>query len=281
MLWLALLILLYCYFEAQSLRVRRDRVALEGLPRSFEGFTIVHLSDLHSTHPGRREKRLCGILRGIEGDLVAFTGDYKRRKSTNTRKVARVLQEISSCARPRFGKVGVLGNKDGLKMAEVVEKAGIELLSGRVKRLEVGKDALWIAGIEAPRFERAAEALLSVTSLLPEKSFRILLSHGPDVTPLAASLGYALILCGDTHGGQIRLPLIGAPVVKSKVSRRYCWGIVKEGGTVLCVSGGIGTCAYPLRLLCPPEVRILTLTARRDCAGEEKNSPHRTQRRRT
>jgi hypothetical protein len=278
MLWLALLIVLYGYLESQQIRVRRDRVALEGLPRSLEGFTIIHLSDLHSSRRGRQEKRLCEILRGLEGDLTVFTGDYKRRKTTNPQKVAEVLQEVSSCTRPRFGKVGVLGNKDDRKTAEFVQKAGIELLSGRAKRLKIGDDAVWIAGINAPRFERATGALLSVTSLLPEESFRILISHGPDVTPLASALGYALILCGDTHGGQIRLPLIGAPMVKSKISRHYCWGIVRERGTVLCVSGGIGTCAFPLRLLCPPEVRLLTLTGKRPLAAKEKDSPRRAQR---
>jgi len=261
MLWLALLTLIYSYLEAQFIRVRRDTVFVKNLPPSFDRFTIIHLSDLHSSRFGVREKRLCRILRELNGDLVVFTGDFKARKTTNEQKVAEILQRITACARSSFGMLGVLGNKDSPGMVEGIEKGGIELLSGRVKRLSLGNDALWIAGIDSLPLRQATRTLLSVTALMPENGFKILLSHGPDVMPLARALGYALILCGDTHGGQIRLPLIGAPVVKSAISRRYCRGIVRESGSVLCVSIGIGTCAFPLRLFCPPEVRLLTLVA--------------------
>ncbi len=270
MLWFALLIVIYSYFEAQFIRVRRDTVFVEGLPPSVGRFTIIHISDLHSSRFGAREKRLCKILGEIDGDLAVFTGDYKARKRTNEEAVAEILQRVSACTRTRFGNIGVLGNKDNPGMVEGVERAGIEILSNSVKRLTLGKDDLWIAGIDALPLREATRALLSVTSMMPEKSLRILLSHGPDVMRLARALGYAVILAGDTHGGQIRLPLIGAPYVKSRVSRRYCWGIIKEGDSVLCVSSGIGTSGFPLRLLCPPEVRVLTLRGKAAQPAKEK-----------
>lgn len=264
MLWLALLILLYGYFEAQFITIRRDAVHLEGLPDSFHGFTIVHLSDLHVSCFGARERRLCRILRELDGDLVVFTGDYKARKRTGEQVVAETLQRVTRCIRSRFGVLGILGNKDNLGLVHEIDKAGIELLSGRIKRLTRGKESVWIAGVDAMPLQCIPRALLSVTSFIPNGAFKILLSHGPDVTPLARTLGYALILCGDTHGGQIRLPIIGPAVVKSDISRRYCRGIMREDSSVLCVSGGIGTCAFPLRLLCPPEVRLLTLLSKSD-----------------
>jgi len=265
MFWLALLIVIYSYLEAQFIRVRGDTVFVNGLPPSLERFRIIHISDLHFSRFGAREKRLCRILEKTDGDLAVFTGDYKARKKTNEGKVAEILQRVSACTRARFGSVGVLGNKDNQGMVEGIERAGIEILSNSVKRLTLGKDDLWIAGIDDLPLERATRALLSVTSMMPENSPRILLSHRPDVARLARALGYAVILAGDTHGGQIRLPLIGAPYVKSKVSRRYCWGIIREGDSVLCVSSGIGTSGFPLRLLCPPEVRVLTVVGK---AGE-------------
>jgi len=270
MLWVALLILIYSYLEAQFVSVRRDTLFVKGLPPSFERFTIVHLSDLHCSGFGAREKRLCRILQQLNAELVVFTGDYKVRKSSNERNVAETLRPITGCIRPTFGTLGILGNKDNPRTAEGVEKAGIEILSGKVKRLSLGGDVLWIAGIDSLPLRRIAGALPSVTSLMPREGFRILLSHGPDVMPLARALGYSLVLCGDTHGGQIRLPFIGALMVKSRISRRYCHGLISEGDTVLCVSSGIGTSAFPLRLLCPPEVRILTLTAKNDRSGKEK-----------
>lgn len=260
MLWAALLLLLYSYREAQAIRVRRERIVLKRLPRAFEGFTIALLADLHTSYLGRREKRLCDLLRGIEADLVVFAGDFKRRKATNETPVAAALKEISPCVRSRLAPLAVLGNKDKAGMIARIEAAGIEMLSGRAKRVTRGGEDIWIAGVDSLSLQRLARSLISVSSKIPDGSFKILLSHGPDVARLANALGYDLILCGDTHGGQIRLPLIGAPVVKSEVSRRYCRGTMQEGSATLCISSGIGTCAFPFRLLCPPEVMVLTLS---------------------
>jgi predicted MPP superfamily phosphohydrolase len=259
MLWVALLTGLYCYLEAKFIRLRSDTVVVENLPEGFEGLRIIHLSDLHCSGFGAQEKRLCRILRQVEGDLAVFTGDFKHRKSTDEERAGAAVRQIVKDVRARFGAVGVMGNKDSSEMSEEVERAGIEILSGKTKRLACGKEAVWIAGIDCVRVEENTRAVISVTNKMPEGEFKILLSHRPDVMPLARALGYALVLSGDTHGGQIRLPLVGAPKVKSRVSRRYLRGIIREGGTVLCVSTGIGTCAVPLRLLSPPEVRVLTL----------------------
>jgi len=271
MLWLAILLVFYGYLEARFIKVRRENVSLPGLPSGFDGLTVVHLSDLHLVSFGAREKRLCRILEEMESDLAVFTGDFKRRKGTPVRRVEEALRRITSCMRPRFGIVGIMGNKDSPEMVEAAERAGVEILSGRAKRVTNGKDALWIAGIDSMPFRRLARALISVTSAIPEKGFRILLSHGPDAARLAQALGYALILCGDTHGGQIRLPLVGPLDVKSQLSRRYCRGIIREGNSVLCVSSGIGTCAFPVRFLCPPEVTILKLVA----CGIARQNPER------
>ena len=260
MLWAALLLLAYGYFEAQAIRLRRRRIVLKRLPRAFEGFTIALLTDLHMSCFGPREKRLCELLCKIEADLVLFAGDFKRRKATNEAPVAAALQEISRCLRSRLTPLAVLGNKDNAGMTAGIENAGIERLSGRAKRLTRKGEELWIAGVDSFDLQRLTRALISATSQIPEGSFKILLSHGPDVARLANALGYELILCGDTHGGQIRLPLIGAVDVKSELSRRYCRGILREGNATLCISTGIGTCAFPIRLLCPPEVLVLTLT---------------------
>jgi len=279
MLWVALLIVLYAYFETQGIKVCQDRISVHGLPAAFDGFSIVHISDLHSSGFGPREKRLCRLLRGVHADLFIFTGDYKRRKTTSELKVEKALREIARPIKSRLGMLGVLGNKDSWQTAKIVERAGIQLLSGRARRLVVGNDSVWMAGIDGLSLRRATRALISVTSQIPDGRFKVLLSHGPDVARLARALGYSLIFCGDTHGGQVRLPLIGALYVKSEVSRRYCRGIIREGSTVLCIHSGIGTCAFPLRFLCPPELRLLTLVPERD--SRSRGRPKETQDRRT
>jgi predicted MPP superfamily phosphohydrolase len=89
--------------------------------------------------------------------------------------------------------------------------------------------------------------------------FRVFVAHWPDYFPPASRAGFNLVLAGDTHGGQIRLPLVGAPVRKTTMPSRYAYGLVREGGATLYTTSGIGTRGVPLRLLCPPEIVVLEL----------------------
>jgi hypothetical protein len=94
------------------------------------------------------------------------------------------------------------------------------------------------------------------------ETFRILLAHTPDFLPDAKANGIDLVLAGDTHGGQVCLPLVGPLYVKSRLSRRHARGHVVEGGTQMYVNAGIGTQYLPIRILCPPEITVLTLRRR-------------------
>ena len=96
----------------------------------------------------------------------------------------------------------------------------------------------------------------------PER-FGLAVMHSPDSAPESAACGYELILAGHTHGGQVRLPLVGALVTNSAMPRRLAGGLIRMGSAVMFLSPGLGTSKYaPFRFLCRPEATLLQLGRR-------------------
>jgi predicted MPP superfamily phosphohydrolase len=122
---------------------------------------------------------------------------------------------------------------------------------------------LTLLGLDC-RHDIAADtaALDELLAVAPREGPRVLLYHSPDLMPAAVERGIDLYLCGHTHGGQVRLPLIGPLLTSSKWGRRYVMGHYRAGHTHLYVSRGIGfegLGAPRVRLLCPPEVALITI----------------------
>ena len=98
---------------------------------------------------------------------------------------------------------------------------------------------------------------------VPDNGYSILLSHTPDKAPWAAEAGVDFQLSGHTHGGQIRIPFFGAPVLRSGLGRKYSSGLFDFNGTQLYINRGIGTVLMPLRLFCRPEITVFEISAAR------------------
>jgi hypothetical protein len=148
------------------------------------------------------------------------------------------------------GTVGLWGAGPGRKeFRRLVLSAG-----GRTVRLgeEAGEMARW----EAPR---APDFVLALAERIPEGSFPIVLSHSPDIFPLAVEMGWPLVLAGHTQGGQIQLPFIGAITTDTALGRAYASGLFAEGRSQLYITRGVGTTRLPFRFLAPPEVALITL----------------------
>jgi hypothetical protein len=164
--------------------------------------------------------------------------------------------------RAPLGVVAVLGNHDwwfdGDRVRKALEEGGIAVLENETARLERKGAALWLVGLADlwTRTPRITEALTSVPAGEPV----LLLTHSPDVFPDVPSL-VRLTLAGHTHGGQVRLPLFGAPIVPSRFGQRYAAGLIEDEGRLLFVTPGIGTSIIPVRFGVPPEVSLLTLVA--------------------
>lgn len=236
-------------------------VPVSDLPAPFEEFTILHLSDLHGARFGPGQGDLGKLLRGQKIDLAVFTGDLvSKGKPAEVAAAGELLAEMTRWA-PTYL---ISGNWDRLHFAdvnEIVRGSGAVLLANQAIRIEKDNAGLWLVGIDIPfREEVDLETVLAQVKSPGEPL--LLLVHSPDI-PLvnrAAEKGVAVILAGHTHGGQIRLPGIGALLVPGQpFPPRYVAGLYTVGKAKLYVNRGLGTSVIPVRLLVRPEVALIRL----------------------
>jgi uncharacterized protein len=254
----------YLYLERLAVAVRRYRVQIRNLPPSFEGFTLLHMSDLHEKEFGPNQQDLIGLLSKERFDAVAITGDMVRGdhpSQVQTLDLVSGLRKISQ-ERPIYF---VSGNHDwrlerGKEFEGVLQDAGVQVLSNRSERLERGEDRLWMVGVDDPVTGR--DRLGLALSGTDQRSPRLLLSHSPHPFKKAAGKGIDLMLAGHTHGGQVRLPLLGASFVPAMgFFPRYDYGLYRLGATTLIVSGGLGESGVPLRFNMRPEIALITVAS--------------------
>lgn len=255
-------------FEPNDPKVVNVEVSLRRLPRAFDGFTIAQISDFHYGEmcaiPIRRAVE---ILKKLQPDMVALTGDFvtvpmlsnylrKKQAAESAEPCARVLSELH----PRAGMFAVLGNhdvdSDHQWITEIIESKGIPVLRNRSLAIEKDGARFWLAGVDDALVGRPdlELALHDVPSGEPV----ILLAHEPDFADETARQPIDLQLSGHSHGGQIWLPVVGAPWLPP-LGRLYPRGLRKIGDLTLYTNIGLGTIRLPVRLNCPPEITMLRL----------------------
>jgi uncharacterized protein len=241
-----------------ELAVQRKTLRLASLPRELEGFTIAHLSDLHMT--GHLGPEFYDVVveetNALEPDLIVITGDILEKQ-----KCLAWGPAILGRLKARYGVYFILGNHEmRLRSPALLRQAlcdqGLIDLGSRAYAAQLNGVDVLLAGNELPWFGSAPALSHSPT---PPLAFRILLSHTPDQLPWAKANGFDLMLAGHNHGGQIRLPYLGALIVPSRYGWRYAGGVYHEPPTVLHVSRGISG-DHCLRLNCRPEIALLRLT---------------------
>lgn len=250
-----------------QLAVQKKTLRLPTLPRELDGLTIAHLSDLHMTGKITHDfyDAIVDHTNQLEPDMVVITGDIAE-KVMCLDWIVPVLSRLKA----REGKYFILGNHE-MKLPDVgehrrlMEQAGFTDLGSRAMRVPLRGTEILIVGSEVPWFGMNPKLTDDPGFLVPVHGqvgsphlFRLLLSHSPDQLPWAKLNNFDLMLAGHTHGGQIRLPLIGALISPSKFGCRYAGGLYYETPTLLHVSRGL--CGdHPIRLNCPPELPLLRL----------------------
>ncbi len=248
--------------EPRWLAVTRPRIHLRGLPPALEGLRIALLSDLHagsgSAHPLLR--RACRLAMAERPDLIALTGDLADDDAGGFERILNALSEL----RAPLGVYAVPGNHDHVVGFEkwrrqLATHPVVEDLTNRSVVKTVGEVRLCIAGVDDFSNGRP-----SLGSLPPpeERDLTILLAHDPDQAERArrARDRVDLVLSGHTHGGQVRLPWIGAVFNPVWNEDLYEEGLRRRPWTQVYISRGIGTSQLSVRFLCRPEVAVLELT---------------------
>ena len=249
--------------EPQWLSVERLDVPLARLPRELDGFTIAQLSDLHlGPYVGVEEIRSAvAATNQLRPDAVVLTGDYVTREADRMDECARELGALSATS----GVYAVLGNHDYWSgpehIARVLNEQSIAVLINAALPIERHGARLWMAGVDDV-WERRAD-LASTLRLVPQHEPTILLAHEPDYAEVAKQQPIDLQLSGHSHGGQVRLPYWGAPILPY-LGKQYPIGLQRAADLWVYTNRGIGVVSPPVRFNCRPEITLLTLRQRAD-----------------
>jgi predicted MPP superfamily phosphohydrolase len=240
-----------------QIAIQQKRVRVARLPEALWGLRIAHLSDLHMTGELTKEFYEVAVAEAnaLAPDLVLLTGDILEKE-----KCLPWIESTLGRLEAPGGRFFILGNheyrlRDPGRLREVLSKAGLVDLGSRTERIEVRGVPILLAGNERPWFGTLPEIPRRAAG---DNMFRVLLSHTPDQLPWARANDFDMMLAGHNHGGQIRLPYLGALIVPSKYGYRYAGGLYHEPPTLLHVSRGLAG-IHPIRLNCPPEIALLTL----------------------
>jgi predicted MPP superfamily phosphohydrolase len=228
---------------------------------------VAILTDLHVGSPFNGPAKLRQIVErtnAAQPDLVCILGDLVIQGVIGGRfvppeEIAAELKQL----RARSGVVAVLGNHDGWfdhgRVKQALERNGIRLLEETAARVDTVAGPVWVTGVSdlwTGRHDLAA----ALSEVKDDGAPVILMTHNPDVFPFVPDR-VSLTVAGHTHGGQVRLPLVGRPVVPSRFGQRFAAGHVVEGSRHLFVATGVGTSILPVRFRVPPAVAVLTLSA--------------------
>lgn len=239
--------------NAADIRVRHNVLASSVLPRAFDGFTLLHLSDLHADTNEPTIRRLADMLSGLRYDVCVCTGDYRGGTAgdflPSLHALARVREHI------RGDIFAVLGNHDTILMVPHLEKLGIRMLLNEATQIFRGEGRIHLVGIDDAHYFRV-DNIEKAAAHLPPEEFSILLSHTPEIYKQAAHAGFDVMLSGHTHGGQICLPG-SIPITLDSVLPRYMGaGAWKYHDMIGYTSTGVGTSIVPVRFNCPPEITL-------------------------
>ena len=273
----------YGYFvEPNRLIVVEDTIAIKGLDPAFDGLRVVMIADMHAGSNSIDEaklRRIVELTNQQSPDLVVMLGDYISERTKRDERGKRILrmppETIAANLKginAAYGVFMVMGNHDGwhgtADIAAAFRGVGYRVLEHEVATIERNGRPLRIFGMKDhqslpdPWTKTSADAKRVVEA--SGTGDLIVLQHSPDMLgvitgELSISSELRLILPAHNHGGQVRFPLIGAPIVPSNYGQKYLRGHILENNVDMYVTSGIGTSILPFRFMVPPEIVVLTL----------------------
>ncbi len=270
-----ILLLLFCVFAAwvlwanTALTVTNVTVTEENLPDAFDGYKIAHISDLHDAELGKDNSKLLEALKKARPDIIVFTGDMIDSRRTDVELSVSFIKKAAEIAQCYY----IPGNhesripEDYEKLKSGLKNAGVIILENAVTQIEKNGERIAIAGVTDPAFDTDADQSIypdlmrGLIASLPERDgYTLLLSHRPELFEVYCEAKFDLVLTGHAHGGQARLPFIGAVYVPSQGwFPEYTEGVYTEDVTDMVVSRGIGNSSFPIRFNNRPELVIIEL----------------------
>ncbi len=253
--------------EIHGSSIEQLEIRLRRLPARFDGFRLALLSDIHFgdyTHAPHLTQ-VVEQVNSLAPDLVVITGDFVT-EAARARNARRAAEQAWPCARilrnlrARHPVLATLGNHDYRTVPAIVIEAlgqnGVSVLRNRAEPIEREGARIWLAGVD-DAMERRADPERTLRGL-PRDEAVIAAVHEPDFADVMKNYGVDLQLSGHSHGGQVRLPLLGA-LYLPRMGRKYAMGWRRLGSMQLYTNRGLGVVGVPFRLMCPPEITLFTL----------------------
>ncbi len=261
--------------NALSPIIRHLHLTFEDLPAAFDGFTILHLTDLHIDGLAALTDKLSESLRHVEVDLCVLTGDYRFGVSGPCDTVYANMARLLSGVKARYGIVGVLGNHDAAEMVPEFARMGVRILMNEALEVQHDSQNLWLLGLDDPH-HYGCDDLPGALRDVPQDAFTILLVHTPELIEEAQQSGVNLYLCGHTHGGQVCLPFIKPLITHTRCPRKYTRGVWHYKSLQGFTNSGAGCSGVTVRFHCPPEIGLIALhrtelTTTRPCTTEMRH----------
>ena len=260
--WAMRVLALYEYGRRAALAPRLANLTLSfpTLPRVFDGYRILHLTDTHLDILPELAEVARAMLAGVEVDALVLTGDILGHHDAPLASAIEPLANVLEGLLVHEHRLAVLGNHDPPMMAEALTRLGFEVMINRSVALERGGERIVFTGLDDVHsfYTDAASAALLDAGI---DGFRIALVHSPEIADEASAAGIMLYLCGHTHGGQVCLPG-GKPLI-TQLTRchKAARGLWRYGPMKGYTSAGLGTNWPPLRYHCQGEMTIITLRA--------------------
>ena len=256
---LTLLVILYpTVIEPSWLQIVSLEMTLPHLDPKFDQYRLVHLSDIHADDwmTPQRLQKLVNTVNRLQPDAIALTGDFVTTQPEKYRDTLSTLKNLT----PADGTFAVLGNHDHWSNPEVVrqslEAAHVTLLANSVQSLMRDGNVLAIAGVDD--VWTGNDNLEQVLDRLPPKGAHILLVHEPDFADQSAvTQAFDLQLSGHSHGGQVKLPFLGAPKLPP-YGQKYPFGRYTVGEMLQYTGRGVGMVRPRVRLNARPEITVIT-----------------------
>lgn len=251
--------------EPSMLTVSRIQIRHRLIPKSFEGKKIVQFSDTHlGFHYNLSQlKKVISKINSLQPDLIFFTGDLMDAPNQYAER-DKIIPLLTALHAP-LGKYCIYGNHDhggyGSDLyKKIMEASGFSLLLNEAApvRLKDGS-GIYIAGIDDAMLGRPD--IQAAQKNIPENMFTLLLSHAPDLADVATHFPIHWQLSGHSHGGQVKIPFLGALVIPP-FAKKYPEGLYSfenQHRLKLYVNRGLGTTRLPFRFMAEPEITVFTL----------------------
>lgn len=246
--------------RALDLRLAERDLLFPDLPPEFDGYRLLHLTDLHVDGLPQMAETVAGLVRQRPVDLCVWTGDYRWRVHGPYEQVLPGLKTIVAAISTADGHYATLGNHDPVALVEPLERLGLRVLVNETATQQRGGASLHITGLDDVHYFYTDEARAALAAA--PAGFRIALVHSPEAAHLAAAAGYSLYLCGHTHGGQVCLPGGWPILTNSALHYRHAKGLWRRGQMIGYTSNGAGTSGLPVRFFSRGEVTLITLRRR-------------------